>query len=204
LSTACDRGVTGLFEYIRGVLIHKTPDSAVLEVGGLGFAINTTATTSEELPPVGEMCKVYTYLHVREDKLALFGFASSLERSVFMLLLDVGGIGPRTAQAVLSTFTAAAFIQAVNGGDTASLLQVSGVGKKTAQRIMLELKDKLRRLGQEADIDHLPDTDPDLAVAALLQLGYTGEEVRQALAQGESSDDTAQRVRAALEVLRER
>jgi len=94
LSTACDRGVTGLFEYIRGVLIHKTPDSAVLEVGGLGFAINTTATTSEELPPVGEMCKVYTYLHVREDKLALFGFASSLERSVFMLLLDVGGIGP--------------------------------------------------------------------------------------------------------------
>lgn len=193
-----------LFEYIRGTLIQKTLDRAVLEAGNLGFTLSITSTTSEELPPVGENCKIYTYLHVREDNLTLFGFTTPLERSVFTLLLDVGGIGPRTAQAVLSTFTAAAFIQVVGSGDTAALLKVSGVGKKTAQRIMLELKDKLRRLSKETDLGELPATDSDLAAAALVQLGYTGEEVQLALAQIESGADTEKRVRAALEVLRKR
>ncbi len=193
-----------LFDYIRGVLIEKTTERAVLEVGGIGFALTITATTSQELPLAGETATIFTYLHVREDSLTLFGFTSRLERSVFTLLLDVGGIGPRTAQAVLSTLTATAFIQAVNSGDMAALLKVSGVGKKTAQRIILELKDKLRRLAQETNVTTISTAEPDLAAAALIQLGYTDEEVQMALANVESSADTAKRVRSALEVLRKR
>jgi len=193
-----------LFDYIRGVLIEKTTERAVLEVGGIGFALTITATTSQELPLAGETATIFTYLHVREDSLTLFGFTSRLERSVFTMLLDVGGIGPRTAQAVLSTLTATAFIQAVNSGDMAALLKVSGVGKKTAQRIILELKDKLRRLAQETNVTTISTAEPDLAAAALIQLGYTDEEVQMALANVESSADTAKRVRSALEVLRKR
>ena len=193
-----------LFDYIRGLLVQKEPNRAVLEVGGLGFDVSITSTTSGELPSVGETAKVYTYLIVREDNLTLYGFTSLLERTVFAYLLGVGGIGPRTAQAVLSTFSAAAFIQIVHNGDGAALQKVSGVGKKTAQRILLELKDKVRRLGQEAAVSILSGAEPDLAVAALLQLGYTDDEVHLALGQVESGADTAQRVRAALEVLRKR
>ncbi|NMA54530.1 MAG: Holliday junction branch migration protein RuvA [Firmicutes bacterium] len=196
-----------MFEYIQGILVHSTPDKAVIEVGGVGFAVNTTASTFHELPPTGQVCKIYTYLHVREDNLTLFGFYSPLERKVFTLLLNVGRIGPKIAQTVLSTFTATAFIQTVNSGDTAALLQVSGVGKKTAQRIILELKDKLRRLEPVED-EYLPAEGQDLAVAALLQLGYSRREIEQALAQvaadGEEAGEEAQRVRAALKVLRER
>jgi Holliday junction DNA helicase RuvA len=193
-----------LFDYIRGLVVQKEPNRAVLEVGGLGFDISITSTTSGELPSVGEMAKVYTYLLVREDNLALYGFNSLLERTVFVHLLSVGGIGPRTAQAVLSTFTASAFIQIVNSNDGQALQKVSGVGKKTAQRILLELKDKIRRLGHETAVPIGAGTEPDLAVAALLQLGYTDDEVQLAIGQVESSADTAERVRAALEVLRKR
>lgn len=182
----------------------KTPDIAVVEVNGLGFAISITANAFREIPLVGEVCELYTYLHVREDNLALFGFSSLLERSVFMLLLEVGGIGPRIAKAVLSTFTASSFIQAVSNEDMLALQRVSGVGKKTAQRIILELKDKLRRLGEEADIHYVPAFDSDLAAAALLQLGYSQQEVGRALSKVAGNDDMAQRVRAALKVLRER
>ncbi|HKM39581.1 MAG TPA: Holliday junction branch migration protein RuvA [bacterium] len=193
-----------MFEYIRGTLVGKTPDIAVVEVNGLGFAISITANAFREIPLVGEVCELYTYLHVREDNLALFGFSSLLERSVFMLLLEVGGIGPRIAKAVLSTFTASSFIQAVSNEDMLALQRVSGVGKKTAQRIILELKDKLRRLGEEADIHYVPAFDSDLAAAALLQLGYSQQEVGRALSKVAGNDDMAQRVRAALKVLRER
>ena len=176
----------------------------MLEVGGLGFNLSITTVTSGQLPAVGDTAKVYTDLIVREDNLALYGFATLLERTVFTYLLDVGGIGPRTAQAVLSTFTAPAFIQIVLSGDEAALKKVSGVGKKTAQRILLELKDKLRRLGQEQEVPLSAGAEPDLAVAALLQLGYTDDEVHWALGQVESDADSAQRVKAALEVLRKR
>ena len=105
--------------------MQKTHELAVLEIGGLGFALSITATTAKELPPVGKTGKVYTYLYVREDRLTLFGFSTPLERTVFTLLLDVAGIGPRTAQAILSTFTAPALIQVVNRGDTSALLTVT-------------------------------------------------------------------------------
>ena len=186
------------------MVAHKAPNRAVLEVGGLGFDLSITTITSGQLPAVGDTAKVYTDLIVREDNLSLYGFATMLERTVFSYLLDVGGIGPRTAQAVLSSFTASAFIQAVLSGDEAALRKVSGVGKKTAQRILLELRDKLRQLGQEADVPMSTGAEPDLAVAALLQLGYTDGEVQLALGQVQSDADTAQRVKAALEVLRKR
>ncbi len=184
--------------------MQKTPDRIVLEVGGVGFDLSISNITSGQLPAIGEKAKVYTYLIVREDNLVLYGFGTLLERTVFNHLLSVGGIGPRTAQAVLSTFTPPAFIQIVQSSDEEALCKVSGVGKKTAQRILLELKDKLRRIGQEADISVSTGVEPDLAAAALLQLGYTDDEVKLALSKVDNSADTALRVRGALEVLRER
>lgn len=193
-----------LFDYIRGLIIQKEPDRVVLEVQGLGFDIYCAATTSTQLPAPGEKAKIYTYFVVREDNMTLYGFNTLLERTVFVHLISVSGIGPRTALAVLSTFTAEYFVQIVCTNDEQSLCQVSGIGKKTAQRIMLELRDKIRRLEQQMDEPTQEYPDSNLTIAALRQLGYVDDEIRFALEETESSGSSSERVRAALEVLRKR
>jgi len=154
---------------------------------------------------VGEEVSLFTYLHIREDALVLFGFASPLERTVFTSLLEVEGVGPRSALAVLSTFSASEVLYLVRSGDIASLVRARGIGKKTAQRIVLELKEKLGGLisSEETGYRDEPPED-DLARAALLELGYRPEEVQAALSQVAGDLDPAARVRAALEVLRKR
>ncbi|MDK2927070.1 MAG: holliday junction helicase RuvA [Bacillota bacterium] len=206
LWNAAAGGVAGLFEFLRGTLVNKTPGFVVIEVNGVGFGLKVSSSTAVELPAVGEEAHVYTYLHVREDALQLFGFASPLERTVFTSLLGVEGIGPRLALAVLSTFTAAQVLNLVRAGDVASLVRVSGVGKKTAQRIVLELKEKLGALATDEAAAAAPAAlaEEDLASAALLELGYTAGEAEEALRQVPADLEAAARVRAALEALRKR
>ncbi|MDK2882318.1 MAG: holliday junction helicase RuvA [Bacillota bacterium] len=195
----------GLFEFLRGTLVKKNPGSAVLEVNGVGFLLKVSTNTANTLPSVGEEAFLYTQLYVREDALVLFGFASPLERMVFASLLGVEGVGPQTALAVLSTFSAPEVLYLVRSGDVAALMRVKGIGKKTAQRIILELKEKLGKLvsEEETPLRNEPPED-DLASAALLELGYRPEEVQTALGQVARDLDPAARVRAALEVLRKR
>lgn len=194
-----------LFEFVHGIVKNKMPGYIVIEVNGVGFGLKVSDSTVKELPEVGQLALVYTYLHVREDALMLFGFASPLERTLFNLLLGVEGIGPRVALAVLSTFSATEFVRAVRIGDVSALLRVSGVGKKTAQRIVLELKEKVRALTNEPEELSTPETEEDdLTVAALLHLGYSPEEIQRALKQVPEGQDVALRVRAALEILRKR
>jgi Holliday junction DNA helicase RuvA len=197
--------VKGLFEFLRGTLVKKNPGSAVLEVNGVGFLLKVSTNTANTLPSVGEEAFLYTQLYVREDALVLFGFASPLERMVFASLLGVEGVGPQTALAVLSTFSAPEVLYLVRSGDVAALMRVKGIGKKTAQRIILELKEKLGKLvsEEETPLRNEPPED-DLASAALLELGYRPEEVQTALGQVARDLDPAARVRAALEVLRKR
>lgn len=195
----------GLFEFLRGTLVKKSPDSAILEVNGVGFLLKISANTAAFLPNVGEEAFLYTYLYVREDALVLFGFASPLERTVFASLLEVESVGPRTALAVLSTFSASEVLYLVRAGEVASLMQVKGIGKKTAQRIILELKEKLGGLMSDEETDYRDELpEDDLARAALLELGYRPEEAQAALSHVAADLDPAARVRAALEVLRKR
>lgn len=205
MSSTLRRGVPGLFEFLRGTLVNKTAGFIVIEVNGIGFGLRVSGSTASELPGTGQETCVYTYLHVREDAVLLFGFASPLERTVFTSLLSVEGIGPRLALSILSTFTAREVLQVVRAGDVASLVRVSGIGKKTAQRIVLDLKEKVGGLAVEGEpAGSAPNAEDDLATAALLQLGYSWEEVRTALSGVPADRAPEVRMRAALEALRKR
>jgi Holliday junction DNA helicase RuvA len=127
---------------IRGAVIDITADVAVIEVGGLGLAIQCTPTTVAGLRR-GEEATVHTSLIVREDSLTLYGFTDADERAVFEVLQTVSGVGPRVAQAVIATLRPDALRQIVASEDVVALTQVPGIGKKGAQRLVLELKDKL-------------------------------------------------------------
>ena len=194
-----------MFDFIRGTLEEKGTDYAVVCVGGIGFHLNISLQTAGALS-TGSEVKVYTYMCVREDDISLYGFATAEEKSVFMMLISVSGVGPKVALAILSGITPGAFGTAVVRGDYKQLNKIKGVGSKTAQRIVLELKDKIgkeMKLSEEEEFD-LPsvpgdaDTDNE-AVEALMVLGYTAKEassaVRKVYREGMTIDET---IKAAL------
>jgi Holliday junction DNA helicase RuvA len=186
---------------IRGRVIEVTAESAVLEVGGLGLAVQCTPATLAELRR-DEVATVHTSLVVREDSLTLYGFSDADERSVFEVLQTVSGVGPRLAQAMLATLRPDALRRSVAKGDVDALTQVSGVGKKGAQRLVLELKDKL---GAPIDLRDARVTEmangatdqnawQSQVHAALIGLGWNTREAESALAvvaeeHGDAADD---------------
>ena len=125
---------------LTGVLVEASPSVAVLDVGGVGFEVGISGTTAASLPPLGQTCRLFTRLQVREDAMTLFGFASKEERTMFDRLVAVSGVGPRLALAVLSKFTVGQLYTVVMAEDAKGMATVPGVGKKTAQRLILELK----------------------------------------------------------------
>ena len=176
-----------MFDFIRGFVASKQPEYVVIDVGGVGFKIFTSMTSlggCEE----GETATFFTYLSVKEDDIALFGFTSSQELDTFKMLLDVSGVGPKLAVSVLSQMTVTDFSMAVASGNHKTLSKLKGIGPKTAQRIVLELKDKI---SSRASIENVPDSgefaaasifgsDPvfDEAVEALMVLGYNQQKAR--------------------------
>ena len=132
-----------MYAYIKGTLEETGEDYIVVEAGGIGYQIFTTGQTFPYLPSMGEEVKVYTYLHVREDAMILFGFLTKDDLFVFRLLLGVSGIGPKGALAILSVMTTDDLRCAVLGDDAKAIAKAPGVGATTAQRLILELKDKL-------------------------------------------------------------
>lgn len=132
-----------MYSYIKGTLAEVTPDTIVVEAGGIGYNIFVSGQVLDTLPSIGEELKVYTYTYVREDALGLFGFLTRDDLSVFKLLLGVSGIGPKGALSVLSAMSADDLRFAVLGDDAKAIEKVPGIGKKTAQRLIIELKDKL-------------------------------------------------------------
>ena len=132
-----------MYAYIKGTLEETGEDYIVVEAGGIGYQIFTTGQTFQYLPSMGEEVKVYTYLHVREDAMILFGFLTKDDLFVFRLLLGVSGIGPKGALAILSVMTTDDLRFAVLGDDAKAIAKAPGVGAKTAQRLILELKDKI-------------------------------------------------------------
>lgn len=187
--------------YLTGTVAGRLEDGCYLEVGGVGYRLACSSTTLRALPSEGAPFRLWTYLHVREDVLALFGFATEDERRTFEALLSVTGVGPRVALSVCSVLAPDALRRALVTGDVDAIGTVPGIGKKTAQRIVLELKEKLS----------LPDLEPATAASdpvnkarsALENLGYSPGEVRAALAEVGPPDDERVEdvVRSALKVL---
>ncbi len=178
-----------MFNYINGTIAELMPNLAVLDCGGVGFEINTSAYTVSQLK-AGEKYKLYTYLYIREDCMDLYGFASRSEKRCFEMLIGISGVGPKAAIAILSTGSPENLIMNIISGNEKALTTAPGIGKKIAQRIILELKDKLAKETQEISFGDVPSFNPvsaqdntkiSDASAALTVLGYSSAEISTAL-----------------------
>ena len=193
---------------VRGKLTHKEPFLAVVECAGVGYACRTTCSTSAQLGETGKEVYLYTYLHVREDNVELFGFYSMQELNCFKMLISVSGVGPKAALSILSDIDAQRFALTVASGDSKVFTKTKGVGPKLAQRIVLERKDKIAKESITAsDIKSsgnifVPEGDNCAeAVSALMVLGFSQEEVAAAVSKIDTSLDTGEIVKQALKII---
>lgn len=184
---------------LRGMVAAKTPDSVLLDVGGVGYELTITPRGLVDLPSIGEEAVVHVHTHVREDILALYGFSTAEERDLFRVLLGATGIGPKVGVAILGTFAADELRSVVVSEDVDALTAVPGIGKRTAQKLVLELRGRM-----ELPAGELPggDAETDLAQVreALENLGYQTPEIRDAL-RGLDGDSVEALLRGALQRL---
>lgn len=190
---------------LRGTIVRRDTGWTLIDVGGVGYRVFVPASTGAGLPAIGDEATLHIYTHVREDTLALYGFASEDELQLFEDIISVSGMGPKLALTSLSTLRPAEFRRAVWEEDIAALTRISGVGRKTAQRMILELKGKLTPGPEdEPEAEAVAATDiPEAdALAALVALGYGEAEAARALRdvrrENHQTIDTAELVRLAL------
>jgi len=171
-----------MISYVKGAITYKSPTYIVVEAGGIGYHINISLQTYAQVEKL-ESVKILTHLHIKEDSHTLFGFADSAERSLFIHLISVSGIGPNTAQILLSSLRPEEVRAAIIGEDVSAFRQVKGIGPKTAKRIILDLKDKLLKdAGDEATLIAPADnTLRDEALSALVTLGFSKTQAQKAL-----------------------
>ncbi|WP_432709271.1 Holliday junction branch migration protein RuvA [Pedobacter sp.] len=170
-----------MFEYIDGKLTFKCPTYIVVETGGIGYHLNISLNTYSLLADA-ERCKVYTWLHIKEDAHTLYGFADEGERRLFLHLISVSGIGPNTGRMMLSSITPQEIQQAIVNGDLALIQRIKGIGAKGAQRIVLELQDKLKKEGTGSLMAApLNNTVREEALSALMMLGFAKPPAEKAL-----------------------
>jgi Holliday junction DNA helicase RuvA len=155
-----------------GRLASKATDHVILDVGGVGYFVQIPLSTFYELPEAESPASLWIHTYVREDALALYGFLTERERSLFLMLIGVAGIGPRVALTVLSGMPPADLIEALRGADVRRLMAVPGVGKKTAERMVLELAEKVVRFAGEPSAPSTPAVAAEDVVSALVNLGY--------------------------------
>lgn len=165
-----------MIEYLKGTLTEKTPTHVVVDVGGVGYGVHVSVITYEQLGDLATEVTLLTYLHVREDLMQLYGFFEAQERVMFELLIAVSGIGPRSAQSMLSKITVEDLRQAIVSANLDILTTIPGIGRKTAQRMVVELKDKLEKFAPseigKAGIEMPRKSVSDEAMLALISLGY--------------------------------
>lgn len=175
-----------MFYYVKGTVVHTEPNLAVIDCGGVGYACRTSQYTLASLK-TGEVAKLYTYLHVREELFELYGFHDQEELDCFKLLIGISGVGPKAALAILSVVSPSKLALSVIAGDEKAFTQAPGVGKKLAQRIVLELKDKVEQqdvsvpAGTGAPAAPVVGDAQREAQAALQALGYTSAEAARAI-----------------------
>ena len=173
-----------MYEYINGTLVEITPTDAIVEAAGVGYDLIISLSTFSKLQgAVGKNVKVFTFHQVREDDESLFGFADKAERAVFTQLVSVSGVGPGSARMILSAMTAEEAKEAVVTGDVNRFKAVKGIGLKTAQRIIIDLKDKIGKGGEEFSLAAAPSSSPvrEEALGALTMLGFSKPAVEKTL-----------------------
>jgi Holliday junction DNA helicase RuvA len=195
---------------LRGVLLEKHPNQAIVETGGVGYDVTIPVSTFTHLPDVGAEIRLRIHTHVREDALALYGFLTQDEKALFEKLIAVSGIGPTLAVKILSGLAAPDLINYIRRGEIERLVRIPGIGKKTAERMVLELRDKLPAVtGSGPDstpaADALSPVDQDV-LSALLNLGCARPQaeaaVRKAKAGGGGVMEFEPLFRRALELVR--
>ncbi|QNN41415.1 Holliday junction branch migration protein RuvA [Pedobacter roseus] len=172
-----------MYAYIDGKLTFKNPAYVVVEAGGIGYHINISLNTYSALDDA-ERCKLYTWLHVKEDAHTLYGFADEGERRLFLHLISVSGIGPNTGRMILSSITPVEIQTAIVKADLPLIQRIKGLGAKTAQRLVLELQDKLKKEGADSLIS-MPqhNTVKDEALSALVMLGFAKQTAEKTIDQ---------------------
>ncbi len=177
-----------MYAYLKGTLEVKTKGYIVIEVNGIGYKVFMSETAIETLGEIGQTIKVYTYLKVKEDEMSLYGFNTNEELRMFELLLSVSGIGAKSAIGILSNISPSAFALAVISNDVAKIKALPGIGPKGAQRIILELKDKIKKeenVEEESSIklENVEENNEKIseAISALQVLGYSKKEIEKAL-----------------------
>jgi Holliday junction DNA helicase RuvA len=194
-----------LIAQLSGKLIHKQPNTIIIDIGGVGYEVTIPLSTFYGLGEVGSQSTLRIHTHVREDLIQLFGFLTALEKELFLRLTSVSGIGPKLAITMLSGLPAAELIPAIKNNDLGRLTSIPGVGRKTAERVVVELRDRIAALSLEemaaaataqgaqagADSQIRDDT-----VAALMQLGYQKAQAERAVDSSlrEEGDRTIQAV----------
>jgi Holliday junction DNA helicase RuvA len=183
---------------ISGKVAVRRGDHVVVDCGGVGYRLAVSAETLKHVPAVGREVALHTHLIVRDDALALYGFATEEERDLFLMLLGVQAVGPKVALAVLSGAPPRELLKVVAAGDAARLQAAPGVGKRTAERIIVELREKVGATLPEDSITVTRSDDPaTLAREALLGLGYSATEI-DALLEGAAGDSTEDLIAHAL------
>ena len=196
-----------MLAYIKGTLEMKMTEYVVIDVGGLGYKVFMSSIGMEKLGEIGSQVKVYTYYRVREDDISIFGFNSNEELKMFELLLSVSGVGAKTALAMLAVCTPSEFVLAIISEDINLLTSIPGIGSKSAKRIILELKDKIKKEQQIQELTEATKNNSSVqeantkmqkliaddnkvqeAIAALQVLGYNKKEIEKAFMKIDKTD----------------
>jgi Holliday junction DNA helicase RuvA len=182
---------------LRGKLLLKQAPDLLIDVNGVGYEVQASMTTFYDLPELEQEATLYTHFIVREDVQALYGFSTSTERELFRLLLKVNGVGPKMALAIVSGMNALEFNQVIHANDIARLSKIPGVGKKTAERLVIELRDRLPKLSNDATTSTATPkpfalSHSDEAINALLALGYKPAQASQMIAAYENQGLTVE------------
>lgn len=187
-----------MIAYVKGTLEDVNLHSVVVECGNIGYEILVPQSMIQKLPGIGSQVKLYTYLHVREDVMQLYGFSRKAEEEMFRLLITVSGIGPKGALGVLSVFSAQDLQFAIMAGDAKTIATAPGIGKKTAEKVILELKDKIKfedtllQLSENVeDNDTVSGNNAAVseAIEALVALGYSQSEAAKAIQKAKITED---------------
>lgn len=186
-----------MYAYIKGIVDSVYPDRAVIEASGVGYELMCSGMTLRELLP-GRTAKVYTYLNISQDAVALYGFISEYEKSMFKKLIGVSRIGPKVALNVLSVLTPDDVALAVMTDNAAAFDRVQGMGRKTAARVILELKEKVdTAISSSGSPDRAAPVRTE-AIAALVSLGYDGAEAGRVVSELPDTDTVEDMIKAAL------
>jgi Holliday junction DNA helicase RuvA len=185
-----------MISHLRGTLLEKHPNQAIVDVHGVGYEVNIPVSAFSSLPAAGEPVQLHIYTHVREDALMLFGFLSAGDKALFEKLITVSGIGPKLAITALSGLTTPDLVEAIRSGSVEQLVRIPGVGKKTAERMVLELRDKLDLLGipARAGVAAAPkpgfsSTEEDV-ISALMNFGANRATAEAAVIKARSASES--------------